>query len=53
MGSAGQKFVRENFSVPRMVRETKLMYQGLLAKSEKLAPVALSEKKASQAGDTV
>jgi len=48
MGSAGHQFVWENFSVPRMVRETRQLYQALLVKSDKLAPAALSEEKASR-----
>lgn len=53
MGSVGHKFVWENFSVMRMIRETKLLYHGLLAKSGKLAALPLTEKKASQAGDSI
>ena len=53
MGAVGHKFVNENFSMRRMVQETKLLYEGLLARSNHPAAAALPEEHASHAGDSL
>ncbi|HEY6970723.1 MAG TPA: glycosyltransferase [Candidatus Angelobacter sp.] len=53
MGAVGHEFVNVNFSLPRMVQETRLLYEDLLARSDHRAAVAVPEEHASHAGDSL